>query len=235
MGELLVNHTTNNLHNYFKCESPRKVDLLAVGGDDKINPFHEAVNNNNFEIVKIFLSVAGKPGFPSVQQLMSSQTGEGSVALDLCISPEMTDLLQGTRQVEESKDAALRVLDAEKFSTVLHVAVSKYIAANCLASIYDVLTPKVNDQFTLDVDKVMKGDCKVPTGFKKYGLVSLADGLKAEQFGVRHMFDIFRDDTVKAQDLRDYEKLLFPKKFVKMAADHPIVNQLKLMKITKTK
>lgn len=236
--EQLINHNTNNLHKYFVCLSPKKVsskvDLLAVGGEDKMNPFHEAVVNNNVEIVKLLFSVAGKSGFPSVQDLMSSQTGEGSAAVDLSVSTEMANFLKGSKQMEDNKSMGIKVVDAERFSTVLHLAMSKYIAANCLASVYGVLLARGDKkQNILDVNKVIKGDDKIHVQFNKWGIVKLSDGLKTSQFGVSPRFDIFREDIDKARDVRDYEKLLYPDKLEMMSTNHPVINQLKLLKISK--
>merc|ERR1711874_186471 len=146
------------------------------------------------------------------------------------------------RGVKEEVEAGsnMTVTDGDMFLALVQLAVFKYAASMCLGPVYGVMTASKDvsergerkKRNVLDVKAVLNGDAAVPAELAKWGPLDLSQGLRSRHLGVRPRFDLHRSETVKAQDVRDYEKLLFPKqKLAKMSDDHPIVQTLKLMKI----
>jgi len=129
--ELLLNHTTKSLPitRFFTPTkggagtSNRKlrVDLLKQNDDDKKNPFHEAVDNNNLKIARVFLETLrqeeSKPhsGLPSVETLLSTKTGNDETVLSLVKSEEMKELLEEFSSNVEKKEV---IAEAKKEESI---------------------------------------------------------------------------------------------------------------------
>jgi len=259
--KLLLSHKAHTLHNYFSpvaTQSPggnttltSRVDLLWKGGEDKVTPFHEAVQNNSLEVVSLFLETVAKEGakFPGVDgpgSLLSVKTGSGKIAIELSGSDEMTALLgmygnpSPLVRVKETDYVALSTeSNKDVFLALLQLALHKYLASNSLAPVYTLMTAtrdeveggKKMTRNVVNVTAVLKGETAAPAEFGKWRPLDLKHGLLKKHLGVRPRFDFYRTEAFKAQDLREYERLLFPsKKLTKMSADHPIVQTLKLLK-----
>ena len=86
---------------------------------------------------------------------------------------------------------------------LIELSITKYITSNGLASIYNIFkTTKLEDLLSgVSNDKVEDKE-------KSLRRITYAGGFKKYQFGVRPRFDLYRNETVKVQDLRDYEKLI---------------------------
>jgi len=229
--------------------SPRRkvdrVDILAVDKDDGMNPIHEAVDNDNIPIVKLFFETVareqGRPGsgLASLDSVLNSTTLKGDTVATLAKSDEMKDLIKqflnsNTRlnDKENCLSGPLSINNKELFGLLTELSVTKYIAMNCLPHIYamykEVKVSEVLEAYEEDIS------IKLNEKQSKWGPMDLKDGLIIKQFGRRPRFEIFRSEGVKSQDIRDYENLIYYKKqYKKIDPLHPALPMLKLLKISK--
>ena len=101
-------------------------DLLAQAGEDGMNAFHEAVDNNFLDIVTEIIKASRQDGrYPSFGELMSVKSGLGKTPMDYAITEEMRTLLL----TQESASIHLR-FDTESLSGRLLTLnlISKYIS-----------------------------------------------------------------------------------------------------------
>ena len=229
--------------------SPRRkvdrVDVLAVDKDEGMNPIHEAVDNDNIPIAKLFLETIvreqGRPGsgLASLDSVLNSTTLKGETVATLARSDEMRDLVKQflnsnirTSNKENCLSGPLSINNKELFGLLTELSVTKYIAMNCLPHIYamykEVKVSEVLEAYDEDIS------IKLNEKQSKWGPMDLKDGLIVKQFGRRPRFEIFRSEGVKSQDIRDYENLIYYKKqYKKIDPLHPALPMLKLLKISK--
>jgi len=229
--------------------SPRRkvdrVDLLAVDKEEGMNPVHEAVDNDNLPIAKLLLETVakeqGRPGsgLASLDTVLDSTTKSGDTIATLAKTDSMRELVKQfsnrySRMYDKENclSGPLSISNKELFGVLIDISVTKYIGMNCLPHIYAMYKE-------VRVSEVLEAyeECisiKLNEKQAKWGPMDLKDGLIVKQFGRRPRFDIFRSESVKSQDIRDYENLVYYKKqFKKFDPLHPALPMLKLLKITK--
>jgi len=256
---MLLNFTPKSLpiNNYFtptkgNIPMPRRkirVDILKQNNDNHQNPFHEAVENNNVEIAKLILETLAveetKPdsGLPSVSILLATNTGKGETPLSLAGSDEMKALLKrySTRVVKkEDKENAsavvannnsnLTIKDPLTFKLLVEINIVKYINSNSISHVYSLFKSCKLEDLLNAVE--LSGS---PKTIDKWGKIEFRGGeFRPTVFGKKkERFEIYRDKTVIAQDLRDFEKIQhFEKEMKNVSSSHPLCAVLRNLKIT---
>eukprot|EP00092_Neocalanus_flemingeri_P019112 GFUD01020702.1.p1 GENE.GFUD01020702.1~~GFUD01020702.1.p1 ORF type:complete len:1318 (+),score=442.38 GFUD01020702.1:70-3954(+) len=254
--QLLLDHVphSHTLDKYFvvsqsNLKSPRKkvdrVDVLAVEKEEGMNPVHEAVDNNNLIVTKLFLDTIAKEqarpnsGLPSVDTIMATTTKAGETVVTLAKTDEMRELLKSfsdnysrTCEKENCPTGPLFIPKKDLFGLLTELSVTKYIATNCLPHIYGMFKEvKVSEVIRANERNI---SLKLNEKQAKWGPMDLKDGLIVEQFSRRPRFDVFRSEAVKCQDVRDFENLIyFKKQYRKIDPQHPAMPMLTLLKISK--
>jgi len=251
--QLLLQHVphSHTLDKYFAVSqlnltSPRKkvdrVDLLAGDKDEEMNPVHEAVENNNLDITKLFLDTIAREqsrpnsGLPSVDSILSSTTKNGDTIDTLAKTDEMKEMLKSFAdnsricEKENCPTGPLFIPKKELFGLLTELSVTKYIAMNCLPHIYGMFKGvNVSEVLRAHKDNI---SIKLNEMQLKWGPMDLKDGLIVEQFSRRPRFDLFRSEAVKSQDMKDFENLIYYKKqYKKIDPLHPALPMLKLLRI----
>ncbi len=258
---MLLNFTPWSLpiNNYFtptkgNVPMPRRkirVDILKQDHENMQNPFHEAVENDNVEIVKLFLETLAleetKPdsGLPSVSELLSTNTGKGETPISLAQSDKMKALLTSysnsivKKENKENASASVAktgtngivIKDPLTFKVLVEINIVKYINSNSISHVYSLYKNcKLED--LLNAVELSKS----PKTMEKWGKIEFRGGeFKPKLFGKKkERFDIYRDNRIIAQDVRDYEKLKhFEKEMTNVGPGHLLSALLSNFKITK--
>jgi len=244
---------SHTLDRYFAVSSPstkakknvKRVDLLLVDKESGMNPVHEAVDNDNITITKLFLDSIlseqdlSNSGLPTMKLIMESTTKNGETLSNLAKSNEMKKLLDSyshsiSFQDEGKENRPLNnpvsIDNKELFGLLTEVSISKYIAMNCLPHIYAMYKDvKVSEVISAHEQNL---SIKLNKKQERWGPLNLRDGLIDSQFGRRPRFEVFRNEELKSQDVKDFENLLyFKKQFKKIDPVHPVLPMLKLLKI----
>ena len=258
---MLLNFTPKSLpiNNYFtptkgNVPIPRRklrVDILKQNNENMQNPFHEAVENDNVEIAKLFLDTLAleeaKPdsGLPSVSTLLSTNTGKGDTPISFAGSDQMKALLQSysnrivkkenkenaSALVANTGSSGITIKDPLTFKVLVEINMVKYINSNSISHVYSLFKSCKLEDLLNAVEF-----CEPPKTIDKWGKIEFrGEEFNPTLFGKKkERFDIYRDKTVIAQDLRDYEKLKhFEKEMKNVGPSHPLCALLRKLKITK--
>ena len=258
---MLLNFTPKSLpiNNYFtptKSNVPQqrrmiRVDILKQNNDNLQNPFHEAVENGNVEIAKLILESLAheetKPDseLPSVANLLTSNTGKGETTISLAKSEDMKTLLKKYSNnivKNENKENSVAVLakpgapsffikDPLAYKVLVEMNIVKYISSNSLSHVYRLF----KGSQLADLLNAMNDTSDSFKTVEKWGRIQFRGGFKPTLFGKKKArFEIHRDKTIMAQDLRDYEKLRhFEKALMNVGECHLLTDFLRNLKITK--
>ena len=210
-----------------------------------MNPVHEAVSDNNLDIAKLFLDTIAKEqskpgsGLPSIDTVLASTTKHGDTVATLAKIDEMRELLKSyvdnySRMCvkENCPTVPLGIPKKDIFGLLTELSITKYVAMNCLPHIYGMFKEvNVSEVLRANEEKI---PIKLNEKQSRWGPMDLKDGLIVEQFGSRPRFDLFRSESVKSQDVRDFENLIYYKKqYKKIDPLHPALPMLTLLKISK--
>ena len=221
-----------------------RVDILKQNNEDGKNPFHEAIEDDNIAITRLFLETLSKEesrtdsGLPSVATLLSSNTANGESPSSLATTEQMRDLLskygnnKGRKKVGGKENSlvalttSVHINNQALFKVLLETFITKYLSINCLSHYYKIFISNHPD----DLIKAMQSISSKKVD--KVGRIEFCGGFKSQIFGKTPRFEVFRDKLVVAQDVRDFEKLLKHEETLKqISTDHPILPLLKAMKI----
>ena len=225
--------------------NPARVDLFIKNTHDQSNAFHEAVELGRVEIVKLILESLEKQQ-PTRAELFEARNGQGKTVMKMTMSEEMNQLLaqysndkkvkpvrvdlvklkmseelkhSQTEKVSQVKVESNQVKPSKQVlprnsSPLIELSINKYVASHSLGSIYTTFkTAKLEDLLS-----AVNND-PVEVEEKSAEKIEFAGGFQKVQFGVRPRSDLYRSETVKVQDLRDYDKLISMKY---ITADSPI-------------
>lgn len=201
-----------------------RVDILIKNNSDQSNAFHEAVELERIEMVKLILETIQKEeskssGFPSLFELFNAENGDGETVMTMPTTEEMKQVLNQFSSKEKDlsefriKEVKVNLVKLSKevlpsnqhvirnFGPLVELAVTKYIGSNCLDSIYRTFR-------TVKLQDLLGAVTAEDSGEEREGKVQFAGGFRKLQFGARPRFDIYRTEKTKVQDLRDFENIL---------------------------
>ena len=159
------------------------VDVMALGGDEKVTPLHEAVSRNKVDLVQKFLSIITQKSevFPPVRQVLEMRTKEGNNALQLSTSDEMKNLVESYLSPSETL-LPIRINDDNVFA--LRIFMAQYVSEFSLHYVRDVLKKRAIMRYS-------------------------EDGGKRKMTTPEAMaYNFARKDVIEAQDLRTFNDLI---------------------------
>ena len=184
-------------------------------------------------------------GLPSVSELLSTNTGKGETPISLAQSDKMKALLTSysnsivKKENKENASASVAktgtngivIKDPLTFKVLVEINIVKYINSNSISHVYSLYKNcKLED--LLNAVELSKS----PKTMEKWGKIEFRGGeFKPKLFGKKkERFDIYRDNRIIAQDVRDYEKLKhFEKEMTNVGPGHLLSALLSNFKITK--
>ena len=190
-----------------------RVDVLAGDKETGYNPVHEAVMSDDVEMVRLILATVGeKVGFPTLGEVMAARTKKGETLVSLSRSQQMKDVLKSftrggrSRGTERENRAALQVTDVARFTILLELGLTKYVAANSLGQVYGMYKHTKLDQV---VTAAAESTRLLPNPEQEpyCGHMDLRAGLIHTQFGVKPRLELFRSESTKSKDLKDFEQV----------------------------
>ena len=133
--------------------------------------------------------------------------------------------------VANTGSLGITIKDPLTFKVLVEINMVKYINSNSISHVYNLFKSCKLEDLLNAVEF-----SEPPKTIDKWGKIEFRGGeFKPTLFGKKkERFDIYRDKTVIAQDLRDYEKLKhFEKEMKNVGPSHPLCALLKKLKITK--
>lgn len=177
----------NNSH--FWC---KQVDVLAVGGYDRVTALHEAIDSDNVEVVDVFFTtLCSRPDmFPSVEKMLSCRTRNGYTPLHLVKSKRMRQVLT---RYQVTNGADLCVIPSNFTKSIIISTTSRF--GLCLA------LRKYCSEFSLHFFRER-------TKLTNYQDRIYAEGSKATKCCQEMLrFNYCRSDVTCATDLRSFHNL----------------------------
>ena len=220
---LLLEHKPQSRGSKNQKRSER-VDILIKNQEDQSNAFHEAVELERSEIVKLILETVQEEesnalsGLPSLVDLFEAENRDGETVMTMPTTEEMKQMLdrfcpvkQEEKDLSECKIKQVEVrlvklpnsarIFPKTYVPLLELAITQYIRSNSLDSVYSTFRTTKLENLLHAVDH---GQSKDNTGQN----IVFAGGFQKLMFGSRPRFDIYRSEKTKVQDLRDFESLI---------------------------
>ena len=132
--------------------------------------------------------------------------------------------------VVANNNSNLTIKDPLTFKLLVEINIVKYINSNSISHVYSLFKSCKLEDLLNAVE--LSGS---PKTIDKWGKIEFRGGeFRPTVFGKKkERFEIYRDKTVIAQDLRDFEKIQhFEKEMKNVSSSHPLCAVLRNLKIT---